>query len=72
MNENSTSQKLASNELKNLDDNNVSFTNFFYNFMDKEIKKSKNETGDDNNEFSKNLKKMKYIRKFLTSKNKQT
>ena len=72
MNENSTSQKLASNELKNLDDNNISFSNFFYNFMDKEIKKSKNETGDDNNEFSKNLKKMKYIRKFLTSKNKQT
>ena len=72
MNENSTSQKLASNELKNLDDNNVSFTNFFYNFMDKEIKKSKNETGDDNNEFSKNLKKMKCLRKFLNSKNKQT
>ena len=55
----------------NTNNNNQSFTNFFHHFIENEIKKTKNEITDNNDELNKQIKKMEIIKKNLSLKNHQ-
>ena len=60
------------NEYNNYDNTlNPSFSNFFHRFIENEIKKTKNEIKDYNDELNKQIKKMEIIKKNLSLKNQQ-